>query len=118
MKVLFFTIMAVFTAFALAPNQPTTTEKTTELHPEDILLKSAQYDQSFFAIYMKGAEAIVEGKAYSIEGDGYLNSLHQTEIVDDETANYIVIDTFGVTRFRFNNISGVCVPAQTEDGKQ
>ena len=116
MKVLFFTIMAVFTAFALAPNQPNSTEKTTELHPEDILLKSAQYDQSFFAIYMKGAEAIVEGKAYSIEGEGYLNSLYETEIVDDETGNYIVIDTCGVTRYKFDNRSGVCVPAQT-DGK-
>ena len=114
MEKLFFTIIGAFALFALAPNQPTTTEKTTKLHPEDILLKSAQYDQSFFAIYMKGAEAVVEGKAYSIEGDGYLNSLYQTEIVDDETGNYIVIDTCGVTRYKFDNRSGVCVPAQTE----
>lgn len=112
MKVLFFTIMAVFTAFALAPNKPNSTTKN-ELPPQDILLKSAQYDQSFFAIYQQGAEAIIEGKAYRIEGDGYLNALHQTEIVDS-AGNYVVIDTMGVTRFQFENRSGVCVPAQTE----
>lgn len=90
----------------------------TQLPPEDALLKFAYYDNASFAIYEKGGEAVVGGKTHQIGGGGYLNALFQTEIVDQQTGDYIVIDTLGVTRYRFGNRSGVCLPALTKDERK
>lgn len=92
-----------------------TSKTKTELPPEDRLLKAAIYDNSQFAIYERGGEAMVGGEVHSIAGYGYLNALMETEIVDTVNwTDYIVIGQNGVTRFRIGNRSCVCVPAQSE----
>lgn len=118
MKGLFFTIITIFSAFALTPNTKPAPEKTEyEMPPQDVLLKSASFDNAQFAIYQSGAEAVINGMAYTIEGDGYLNALRETEIVESPTGRYIVIADNGVVRFDFGTTSGVFVPAENEDGK-
>lgn len=114
MKGLFFTITVIFSAFALTPNPEPAPEKPKyETPAQDILLKSAHFENAQFAIYRSGAEAVVDGTAYTIAGDGYLNALLETEIVETPTGNYIAISDLGVVRFDFGTTSGLCVPAET-----
>lgn len=118
MKGLFFTIITIFSAFALTPNTKPAPEKTEYETPEcNVLLKLVTLKNGHFAIYKNGADAYLNGVYYTIEGDGYLNALRETEIVESPTGRYIVIADNGVVRFDFGTTSGVFVPAENEDGK-
>lgn len=59
--------------------------------PQDILLKAAAIDGNTFAIYKAGAECLIEGKYYKLEGDGYENIPFFTECVEGPTGNFIQI---------------------------
>ena len=59
--------------------------------PQDILLKSAVFEGNTFAIYKSGAECVIGGKYYKLEGDGYENIPFFTECIESPTGNFIQI---------------------------
>ena len=60
----------------------TTTNPEYSAPPQDILLKAAAIDGNTFAIYKAGAECLIEGKYYKLEGDGYENIPFCTDFKD------------------------------------
>lgn len=59
--------------------------------PQDILLKSAAFEGNTFAIYRSGAECVISGKYYKLEGDSYESLPFQFECIEGPTGNFIQI---------------------------
>lgn len=113
MKIFFLITLYAALGFMLynaAGNNERPLRHETQLPSEDVLLKVSRYDNAQFAIYECGGEAVINGKPYYLEGDGYQNQFGGVQITDDSARCYIVIDTTGVTRFSFGDAHGICLP--------
>ena len=71
--------------------------------PQDVLLKAATFDNAQFAIYKAGAECVIDGKPYKIEGDGAETLPLQFECVESPTGNFIQIG-MGWARARIEGV--------------
>lgn len=87
---------ATLAAFALhltiaAVLYATTTNPEYSAQPQDILLKAAAFPDATLAIYEIGAECVISGKYYRIEGDGQETLPFQVECVEGPTGNFVII---------------------------